>query len=406
MLRDPINKENDVARVAALQKYNVLYTDKEEEYDQITQLASQITDMPISLISFVDEDDVWYKSTKGMDLCAVDRDLSFCSYAIEANNTVFILEDIKNNPQYKNHPFVNLEENPVQFYAGVCLIDREGHKLGTLCVIDNKPNKISDSQVKSLKTLAKQVVKLIELHQANYVLNKIKKSLQNKNTELKSFAGVVSHDMKMPLANIIITTDILKAKYSKVLDTNAKEHLKSLKRSSFSLSDYITGLLEHYESDQHSNNQVQEFDIHELLEEIIDSLNIDFECDINFPEKNIELNCNKEAIKQILFNLIANSLKYNDKSTVVIDIDCQEQSLHYYFKITDNGTGIPKDKQKDIFTLFSTLGKKDRRGNTGNGIGLSTVKKIVERFGGEIVLTSDEDKGTKIEFTIAKEIIF
>lgn len=405
MLRAPIIPVNDLDRVAALREYGVLYTERESEYDQITQLACQITGMPISLISLVDRDEVWFKSTTGMEICSSERNLSFCSYATSANGEAFILEDIKQDPDFKDHPYANLKENAIEFYAGVCLIDKNGFKLGTLCVIDNKPNKLNEKQIVSLQILAKQVIKLIELQQANNILRSTQIDLERKNAELKSFAGVVSHDMKMPLANIILTTDILKAKYASELDDQAKEYLQYLKQSSFSLSDYITGLLEHYESDHHRDQYNQEFAIHHLLEEIVDLLNIDFECEINFPEKNVDLVCNKAVLEQIFLNIIGNSLKYNDKDTIIIDIDCEEKELEYSFKISDNGIGIPENKLNEIFTLFSTVGNTDRQGNKGHGIGLSTVKKLVESFGGKINVTSDIGKGTAFEFTIAKEII-
>lgn len=403
MLQGPIIPQNDLERVASLHSYGILHTKNEIQYDQITQLAAQITGMPIALISLVDRDNVWFKSAVGMDVCSTDRNLSFCSYAVGAEGDAFIIEDVKNNPEFKDHPYANQTVDPIQFYAGVCLKDKSGHILGTLCVIDNKPNKLSQKQIVSLQILAKQVIKLIELQQANDALRTVKLDLERKNSELKSFAGVVSHDMKMPLANIIVTTDILKAKYANQLDEQAKEYLQYLKKSSFSLSDYITGLLEHYESDHHNNSLNQEFDIHYLLEEIVDLLNINFECEINFPAKNIELNCNKAVLEQILLNLISNSLKYNDKETVIIDVECEEHSSHYFFKVSDNGVGIPKDKYDEIFTLFTTVGNKDRKGNKGNGIGLSTVKKLVESFGGKIVVISKIGVGTAFEFTISKD---
>jgi signal transduction histidine kinase len=402
MLKDTIITENELERIGSLISYGLLHTQQEAEFDQITQLAAQITGMPIALISLVDREEVWFKSTTGMDICSADRKLSFCSYAIEAEGDSFILEDIRNNPKFSNHPYANLEKDAIQFYAGVCLVDKDGHKLGTLCVLDNKPNTLTKGQLKSLQTLAKQVMKLIELHQANRELRSTQIDLERKNAELKSFAGVVSHDMKMPLANIIVTTDILKAKYADQLDDQAKQYLKYLKQSSFSLSDYITGLLEHYESDHHNEQLNQEFDVHQLLEEIVDLLNINFECEINFPENNVELKCNRAVLEQILLNLLGNSLKYNDKAIIIIDIACQERSSSYYFKISDNGMGIPKDKQDDIFILFSTVGNIDRQGNKGNGIGLSTVKKLVESFGGSIDVTSNLGQGTAFEFTIAK----
>lgn len=402
-MKAPLIPVNEKDRLAALRSYNLLYTNKEEEYDQITYLASHISGMPVSLISLVDYKEAWFKSTHGIDICSSDRNVSFCSYAVGEKDPTFIINDTKNHTEFKNHPYSKLKENPVVFYAGICLVDKNGFKLGTLCVIDHKPNTISVAQLEALKKLAQQVVKLIELHKANYILEDIKSDLEAKNEELKNFAGIVSHDMKMPLANIIVTTDILKAKYADQLDEQAINYLRYLKRSSFSLSDYITGLLNHYESDKLTEENSEEFDVHLLLEEIVELLNINFDCEINLPENNFDIRCNRAALEQVFLNLIGNSLKYNDKNRIIIDVEAIEHKHKYFFKVSDNGIGISKDKQDKIFDLFSIVGNIDREGKRGSGIGLATVKKLVNSLGGTITLTSKVGYGSTFEFSIKKE---
>jgi len=401
-MRAPVIPKNESDRLAVLRNYDILYTEQEKEYNQITYLASHISDMPVSLISLVDDTSVWFKATHGMDICSSDRNLSFCSYAIGKEDDTFIVNDTKNHPEFKHHPYAKLKEKPVAFYAGICLIDKDGYKLGTLCVIDHKPNTISKTQLKALQKLAKQVVKLIELHKANNTLQNIKTELEAKNEELKNFAGIVSHDMKMPLANIIVTTDILKAKYANQLDEEAINYLRYLKRSSFSLSDYITGLLNHYESDKLTGQSQEEFDVHLLLEEIVELLNINFDCEINLPDNNFDMRCNRAALEQVFLNLIGNSIKYNNKKRIIVNIEASEQKDHYFFKVSDNGIGIPEDKKDKIFDLFSIVGNVDRQGKRGSGIGLATVKKLVTSLGGKIKLTSKVNVGTHFEFSVKK----
>jgi signal transduction histidine kinase len=235
--------------------------------------------------------------------------------------------------------------------------------------------------------MAYQVVNLFEARKRNRALLSVQKELKERNEELKNFAGVVSHDMKMPLANMIITSDMLRTKYGQHLDEQGKEYLDYIKQSSFTLSEYVTGLLEHYETDKTASLKSEPFDSQDLFEEIIELLNINVDCEINLPEENIEMHANKVALEQIMLNLIGNSLKYNDKDKIKIDIECTEKDGFYYIKISDNGMGIPKDKLYHIFDLFVTTGALDRNGKKGNGIGLSTVKKLVNRLNGEIEFT-------------------
>ena len=125
-------------------------------------------------------------------------------------------------------------------------------------------------------------------------------------------------------------------------------------------------------------------------------------CSITF-EFNIDtIKTNKTAIEQILINLIANAIKYNDKEIAKIDIEIIEEDNAYKIWVGDNGPGILQEDQERIFQIFEIVSTFDRFGKKGNGIGLATVKKIVEELGGTINVESEMKKGSKFIFTIAK----
>jgi len=402
MLR-PAVPLNEAERLKSLQEANILYTPSEEEFDSITQLASFICKTPISLISLVGEHEQWFKSKYGTALCTAPRDISFCSHAILEPETLMEVGDTRLDKRFADNPFVFAKEDPIIYYAGMPLRDHKNIVLGTLCVIDTKPNKLDDKQKIALKALAKQVEILLELKRKNNYLESIQQELNDHNAMLKEFAGVVSHDMKMPLANMIITADILKAKFGAELGEDGLNYLKNLKQSGLRLSGYINGILEHYESDRIAAATSEDFDVQDLLEEIIDLLNITEDCEVNLPEQNMSMKANRTALEQIFLNLIGNSLKYNDKSKIIIDIECSENPDYYYFSVKDNGIGIPKEKEEDIFKLFTTLSKNDRSGNLGNGIGLSTVKRLVGNLGGNLKVESEVGKNTCFTFSIKRK---
>lgn len=394
----PKKPVNEKKRLAAVHEYGILDTLPEKDFDNLTALTASICDVPISLVSLMDADVNFLKSHYGLSFNKSPRDISFCGHAILHDAEIFIVEDTRKDERFKDNPQVK-EHNAI-FYAGVKLVNKDGYALGTLCVFDTKPRSLDNRQQNALVSLAYQVMILFEERKKNKVLEGLKKELELRNEELKNFAGVISHDMKMPLANMIVTTDILRKKYSSKLDDQAQQYLTYLKQSSFTLSDYISGLLAHYESDKLSQKAHEKFDIHHLLEEIVDLLNISMDCEINFPEENIELSCNRAALEQIFLNLIGNSLKYNDKEKIIIDIYCTKREDEFFFELSDNGVGIPEDKQKEIFDLFTTIGNLDRNGNKGNGIGLSTVRKLINGMGGDITVHSTLGKGTTFKFTL------
>ncbi len=389
-------------RQKALNSYKLVDTLPEKSYDDITQIAAYICDTPISMITMLDYNRNFLKSHYGVDASESPRDLSFCTHAIQCDESIFIIEDAREDERFKRNPLVTGEPNMI-FYAGVSLINKMGHALGTLCVFDRTPRKLDEKQIKTLKALASQVVSLFELHKQNLENKSLQDNLIKKNQLLKDFAGVVSHDMKMPLANIITTTDLLKAKYKELLDVKGLEYLNYLKSSSFSLSEYINGILQHYESDNMTIDQREEFQLQDLLEEIEDMVNTDYSTLIDLPAENIMINCNRAALYQIFINLMGNSIKYNDKENPKIEFTCSENEDYYIFKISDNGIGISEDKQEHIFDLFHVAADKDKNGNRGNGIGLSTVKKLVTNLGGTIEVDSTVGKGSTFTFTALKE---
>ncbi|WP_372917021.1 ATP-binding protein [Salegentibacter sp.] len=398
----PAVLQNELDRLASLKDAQIFNTPPEAEFDSITKLASFICKTPISLISLVGESEQYFKSKYGTEICGSKRDISFCAHAILKPKQLMEVRDTRKDERFKDNPFTLDKDNPILFYAGMPLLDKQGLPLGTLCVLDKKPNKLNKEQKIALKALAKHVEVLFELRRKNIHLEQIKQELKEHNKALKDFAGVVSHDMKMPLANMVITADILKSKYGDKLGEEGRKYLKNLKSAGLNLSDYINSLLNHYESNDTSELKKYEFDLHHLLEEIIDLFNITDNVEINLPSENIIIKTNRAALEQVFLNLLSNSLKYNSKETIIIDIDFKETPDFYYFSVSDNGIGIPQDQQEDIFEMFATLAVTDRKGNRGNGIGLSTVKKLVKDLGGNIKLNSKPGQGTQFTFSVKR----
>ncbi|MFI8378025.1 ATP-binding protein [Leeuwenhoekiella sp. NPDC079379] len=397
----PSYPKNESQRLVELEQLQLLDNASDPNFDTITRLAASICNVPVALISLVSENKQWFKSKIGWDICETDREVSFCAHAILHPENITHVPDSRLDERFKDNPLISAEF-PVIFYAGVPLLTPTGEALGTLCVIDKVPRELNQIQLNSLKDLATQVENLFELRRNNIRLVEIEKLLNAKNEQLKTFAGVISHDMKMPLANMIITTDILKAKYASQFDDQGNEYLAYLKQSSFSLSDYIDNLLSYYESEDLTIQNLEFFELNHLIEDLIDLLNISDDYIINLPEKNLELQTNRSAVSQILINLITNSLKYNDKETGLIEFKCTEDHAFYYIQVRDNGKGISKDKQDSIFELFSTASQTDNKGRKGNGIGLSTVRNLVKSLGGIITVNSDGISGTTFDFTIKK----
>ena len=159
-MKFPIPK-NEKDRIAALEELKILDTLGEIAYDDITNLAALLCDVPVSLISLVDHDRQWFKSKHGIEVDETPREVAFCAHAIMTDET-FYIPNSDEDERFAGNPLVTGEPH-VKFYTGIPLKSRKGHKVGTLCVIDQKPRTLSEDQLDGLQRLARQVESLFEL---------------------------------------------------------------------------------------------------------------------------------------------------------------------------------------------------------------------------------------------------
>lgn len=148
-------------RLAAVRRYGILDTPPDGAFDRITALAARRFGVPISIISIVDEDRIWFKSRHGLQVEQIGRDPGLCASAILADDP-YILTDASFDPRSLANPLV-AGEFGLRFYAGVPLTTDDGHNLGTLCVIDKEARPIEQSQIEDLKDLAAIVMDQIEM---------------------------------------------------------------------------------------------------------------------------------------------------------------------------------------------------------------------------------------------------
>ncbi|MEO9530938.1 MAG: GAF domain-containing protein [Crocinitomicaceae bacterium] len=152
------NNENE--RLKALYYYDILDSEEEEQFNNLTELIAEICQVPIALVSFLEEERQWFKSKVGTDQTEAVRETSFCQYCI-MEEKVMEVPDATKDKRFSNNPLVVNDPN-LTFYAGYPLVDKDGFAIGTLCVYDVKPNKLNNSQLKALEILSKEVMLAIE----------------------------------------------------------------------------------------------------------------------------------------------------------------------------------------------------------------------------------------------------
>lgn len=152
---------NEAARLEALRDYEILDTPAEQEFDDLTLLASQICGTPISMLSLVDRDRQWFKSRVGMEAQETSRDIAFCAHAI-LQKDVLVVPDATSDNRFASNPLVTTDPK-IRFYAGAPLRTSEGVPLGTICVMDRVPRELTADQKEALRALSRQVQAQMEL---------------------------------------------------------------------------------------------------------------------------------------------------------------------------------------------------------------------------------------------------
>ncbi len=180
-MKHPEIPENESERLSALYDYKILDTLSEIEFDEINALAAQICQTPIAFVSFIDSNRQWFKSSIGLEIHETTREISFCGHAINNPQEPLLVSDATKDDRFFDNPLV-IGNPKIRFYIGVSLVDSAGFALGTLCALDYIERELSESQIKSLKTLAKSVVNILELRKKNH-------EIQNRQLEFEEIAN-------------------------------------------------------------------------------------------------------------------------------------------------------------------------------------------------------------------------
>jgi signal transduction histidine kinase/BarA-like signal transduction histidine kinase len=397
--------ENERERIEALKSYEILDTLPEEEYDALTNLAAYICQVPVTLITLIDEHRQWFKSKVGIALQETSRSISFCQYAIMGDD-ILEVPDLKKDVRFENNPFVAGEPH-IRFYAGTPLIMPDGFKLGTLCVIDTVPKKLTEEQRSALRTLAREAVLHIVLRQQNRMLEKEKEKVLHSLLVKEQFMANMSHEIRTPMNGIIGLTNLL---LDTPLNSEQQEFLQFIKRCADNLLVIVNDILDLSKIDAGKITfEAIDFNIYTLINSIIRLFKVRAEEKGLLLESNISKSIPEVLVgdpvrlNQIVTNLIGNAIKFTEEGYVRLSVEQQSQTadtVMLLFTVQDTGIGIPADKMSMIFESFTQANSDTTRKYGGTGLGLAITKKLVEHQGGSIWVMSRIHEGSSFQFKL------
>lgn len=390
-IHSPIEKE----RIQSLKKYDILDTPPDGSFDRITKLAAELLNVPIAIVTLVDTDRIWFKSRYGLDVQQIGRDPGLCASAILSDD-IYEVDDARTDPRTLANPLV-ASEFGLRFYAAVPLKVKDGHNLGTLCVIDKHPRHLTETQKKILQYLADILIDQLELRLA------ARTAIYQQNQVL----SIAAHDLKNPLTTLSVWAEL--ARDAKNDAGQLEKMLDKIKDAGIKMNRLVNDLLE---SARKEAGKVQlrfaATDIARVVEKVVATNQVlanNKKIKVHFnAEAQPYVNADEDRLTEIADNLINNAIKYSPKDKNIF-VTIREENELAILQIRDEGQGFTEEDHKHLFQRFVKLSAQPTGGESSTGLGLSIVKSLVEAHHGTINLKSDgKNKGASfiIELPVLK----
>lgn len=215
-------------------------------------------------------------------------------------------------------------------------------------------------------------------------------ALSQSNYELEQFAYVTSHDLHAPLRAIDNLSQWIEEDLKEILTGDSKKHMELLRMRVHRLEKMIDDILQYSRAGK-NGIEPEIVDVRKLILEVIEMQDPPEQFVINLGDSMPTFQTSRIAMQQVFTNLIGNAIKHHESNNGCIDITVRETEMFYEFRVSDDGPGIPSEFHEKVFLLFQTLKPRDQV--EGTGLGLSLIKKLMERIGGSVQLQSSLGKG-------------
>jgi signal transduction histidine kinase len=376
---------NESDRLAELGSYDILDTVAEEAYDAITYLAAEICDVPIALISIVDENRQWFKSRVGLDATETHRDIAFCAHAIHQPSSLLIVPDASADARFNTNPLVTGDPS-IRFYAGAPLVSPGGNALGTLCVIDREPRRLTPEQEQALAALSIQVMALLELRKTVRDLERKRREVEAATAQRDSFMATVSHEIRGPLTAVIGYVELLRAGLP---DEERTEVLASVAREAADVEYLIEDLLVSARAEADSLRVASvPVRLDAQIAQVLEGLDPVAVAAIDVVVEECRAVGDPARVRQIVRNLVTNAFRYGGPS---ITVEARSAGDICHLTVADNGAGVPVGDRDLIFEPFKqAAGGPDVPASVGLGLPISRL--LAEKMGGSLTYLREDHR--------------
>lgn len=370
--------QNEMQRLLNLSELDLDYSELSQEFKDLAMLAAKVAGTDISLINLIDSYTTWTISGHGLEVEQTPREESLCQYTI-MGQPQFEVSDLSKDHRFMDKDFTKAPLS-LRYYLGIPITDPEGLQIGSLCVVDMEPKKLSPEKIEMLKIIADQVINRI------YTYGAIRE-LQGQVKNASEAKSKVAHDIRGPLAGIIGLSNIIVQQGNGNSLTEVLDFIQLIHKSSKSLLELADEILtEEQQSRKLTDNEVN-LDVFKCkLQDLYSgqAKNKGINLQIQLNEGNTLSPFPKNKLLQITGNLISNAIKFTPESgTVKVDLSLIEQEHQHLLDlmVSDTGAGISEQALKHLED-GSNLSTNGTSGEKGYGFGLELVKHLVQGLGG------------------------
>ncbi|MBT8214062.1 MAG: GAF domain-containing sensor histidine kinase [Acidimicrobiia bacterium] len=372
--------QTEAARLTELETFEILDTLPEQAYDAITKVAAYICDAPIALISIVDADRQWFKSTHGLDVSETPRDIAFCPYAIMNPQELMVVPDATADERFSSNPLVTGDPE-IRFYAGAPLVTRSGNALGTLCVIDRTARDLTPDQRQALEALSVQVMALLDLRRTYKDLEATHQQLRDVMRQRDTFIATVSHEIRTPLTAVIGYIGLLADPNAGLSPEERAELMATVGRQAGEVSHMIDDLLMAAKAESGSLSVTAvNVNLAAQTAQVLEGLDQGRAQDVDVRTEHVRAIGDPARVRQVIRNLVTNAFRYGGED---VSIGTFVDGNRCGVEVSDNGAAIPNDSLEKIFSPF----EKSSTGPVVSGsigLGLPISRLLAERMSGSL----------------------
>jgi len=386
--------ESEYQRIKKLSELDLDYLELQEKVKNLVELAGIIAGTEMSVLNLIDNYYQWTVSPSSKEPDQTLREESVCNFTILSKDSLEISR-LDLDERFSNNKFAKGEYG-LKYYLGIPLTLNSGENIGAMCLADKKERSLTDSTKKALKLIAVEIVEKLEAtKKLNETVYALSEAIHMKNQ--------IAHDVRGPIHGITGLAESVESE--DISKEEMKEYFQLIKDSGKGILDLTDDILTKIEVvqviDSYDTNlkQLKE-KLYKLYHLPSKSKEIDFH--ITTDTKHEQIFFSKRKLLSIIGNLISNSIKFTPtkgKITVYLEIINSGDGKMMQIKVIDSGKGISETEIEDLYD-YKLSSSPGTAGEKGFGLGLKLVSEMVNELDGEMIITSEKNKGTEIELKL------